>query len=310
MSLSISALFVRNLYSVIITNRSEKHYIWVGRLTVAAVLILGIFVALYATGVIALLKFIIAVSVTFGAPILLIFIWRRLTRMAVLVEVVACIMVITLAPWLIPAIPGMRTSESLTVCTDKQYNNINLIATQKDVVAGLAEKEGQKIQKTLAIEPVSIFFESVAHIDPYNKDSKLVGIGVFSVEVYIMSKLGMNVHSLSPAGLMTTRFLFDGIFPFIILFIVSFFTKPNEKIMLDRFYVKMKTPVQSNQQLDAIEIEKSYSQPHRFDYLKLFPNSSWEFHKWDKQDTIGFICCWIVVFIILAIFLAALHIGG
>ena len=31
--------------------------------------------------------------------------------------------------------------------------------------------------------------------------------------------------------------------------------------------------------------------PHRFDHVKLFPRSSWEFTKWDRVDTIGFVAC-------------------
>ena len=59
--------------------------------------------------------------------------------------------------------------------------------------------------------------------------------------------------------------------------------------MLDRFYVKMKTPVLPDHEADQRELEASYANPDRFNNKKLFPNSSWELTKWNKEDTIGFL---------------------
>jgi len=76
--------------------------------------------------------------------------------------------------------------------------------------------------------------------------------------------------------------------PFIILIPVSLITRDKglEK-NIARFYVKMKTKVIADRELDKAELQKSYDNPTRFDHLKLFPNSNWEFCKWDKDDTWG-----------------------
>ena len=51
----------------------------------------------------------------------------------------------------------------------------------------------------------------------------------------------------------------------------------------------MKTKVIADRELDKAELQKSYDNPTRFDHLKLFPKTNWEFCKWTKEDTVGFI---------------------
>jgi hypothetical protein len=77
--------------------------------------------------------------------------------------------------------------------------------------------------------------------------------------------------------------------PFIILIPISLITR-NKGLEenIARFYVKMKTKVIADRELDKAELEKSYANPARFDHTKLFPKSNWEFCKWDKEDTWGF----------------------
>ena len=48
----------------------------------------------------------------------------------------------------------------------------------------------------------------------------------------------------------------------------------------------------------------------RFDHHKLFPNSNWEFTKWDRQDALGFFGCCAFVGVILLFFKGVLALGG
>jgi len=57
-------------------------------------------------------------------------------------------------------------------------------------------------------------------------------------------------------------------------------------------------------------VELSYANPTRFDHRKLFPSSNWEFTKWDKRDTIGFLCCCALVGVVLLVFKAVVTIGS
>ena len=95
-----------------------------------------------------------------------------------------------------------------------------------------------------------------------------------------------------------------------LLILLGYLTKPDDEKALDRFYAKMKTPVLVDRKADQRELELSYAKPHRFDHLKMFPNTSWEFCKWDKTDTVGFGIALLVAFGIIGLLLLVVSIGG
>jgi SSS family solute:Na+ symporter len=114
------------------------------------------------------------------------------------------------------------------------------------------------------------------------------GKGDFNLELYLIDKSGINL-SLNPYALNETiRIIIRTLVPFLTLIVISLLAKPDDKEMLDKFFVKMKTKVVADRVLDTKEMEASYAAPHRFDHYKLFPKSSWEFEKWDKDDVTGF----------------------
>ncbi|MGN6504252.1 MAG: hypothetical protein ACTHM6_01695 [Tepidisphaeraceae bacterium] len=78
----------------------------------------------------------------------------------------------------------------------------------------------------------------------------------------------------------------------------------------DLFFAKLKTPVKPVVEHDEHELALNAADPARFDHLKLFPNSNWEFTKWERQDVIGFGVCWVLVFAILGLFWFVLNIGA
>ena len=94
------------------------------------------------------------------------------------------------------------------------------------------------------------------------------------------------------------------------MLLISPFTRPAEKEGLDRFFVKMKTPVQPDPSMDRQELEKSYADPSRFDHLKIFPNTQLEFTKWDKTDTIGFLAGIGGTILVIAVTLFIAQIGS
>jgi len=52
------------------------------------------------------------------------------------------------------------------------------------------------------------------------------------------------------------RFFFDALFPFVLLFILSFFTKPEPQKELDRFFAKMHTPVGATPEKEQEALEQ------------------------------------------------------
>lgn len=77
------------------------------------------------------------------------------------------------------------------------------------------------------------------------------------------------------------------IIPFGILIVASFLTRQEDRKRLDFFYARLRTPVQADHALDDDEVAKIRNDPARCDALKLFPNSSWEFRKWTRNDWFG-----------------------
>ena len=76
-----------------------------------------------------------------------------------------------------------------------------------------------------------------------------------------------------------------------VLLIASLLTRPTDAARVAQFYGKMKTPVGATPELEIATMEETRRHPTRFDHTKLFPGTNWEFCKWDKVDTIGFLVC-------------------
>jgi solute:Na+ symporter, SSS family len=55
---------------------------------------------------------------------------------------------------------------------------------------------------------------------------------------------------------------------------------------------------------------ETHRNPGRFDHTKIFPHSDWEWTKWNKEDTIGFIACLGVSTCIVFLFVFLLRAVG
>jgi SSS family solute:Na+ symporter len=310
-SVVLAGLVVKNLYEPIFPGKSEKHYMLIARLTVPVVLGAGVAVGLFLNSVIALLKFAIVLLLIWGVPITFIFLWRRVTETAVRVQVFATLILIAVIPWIVPSIPSLARSETLTAMTNERMITYTTAATEADVTSGAASAVGQVFEKTRLLEPVSIYFEEgVVRINPEDLSSPRTGKGLFRFEVYLVSLLGVDVASFSPAMLLTTRYMVDALLPIGILIIVSLLTPPTDRVRVQRFYDRLKTPVAATLDEDAKEVERSYANPGRFDHQKLFPKSNWELTKWNKEDFVGFIGCCALVGVVLMVFKFVLTIGS
>lgn len=310
-SVVLSGLVVKNLYEPMLPGKSDRHYMIVARATVPAVLGAGVAVGLYLNSVVALLKFAIVLLVIWGVPITMIFIWRRVTETAVKVQVVATILFVAVLPWLVSGIPALSQSEALTLMTRERVVEVQAPATSEDVAAGRADAVGAAVSKLRRIEPVSVYFEEgVVRLNPDDPNSPRRGAGLFRTEVYLVSLFGADVAGFSPAQLMATRYFVDGLFPIVVLVVVSLLTPRTEAVRVNRFYARLKTPVAATLEADAVEVEKSYAEPTRFDHRKLFPNTDWEFTKWDRQDLLGFLACCGLVGFVLVFFKFVLVLGS
>ena len=305
-SVSNSALFIRNLYQPLRPKLSEGHYLQVGRIAIAVCLLGGIGAALYVDNLLELFKYFISVPAIFGAPIWLGFLWRRLTKVAVAVEVVLCFLLFALIPNLFLAIDAINKNPDFLIQTQGYAHVYKQAATLEDVELGRAERVGQTIEKEAWIEPKGIFFERVVREDPEDPESPLVGTGRFEAEIWVLSWFGIDFTEFKKSQLVAVRFSFNALFPFLVLILISCLTRPVDEARLNYFMGKILTPIQSDPKADRIAVEQAASHPEKVRAKKLFPRSQWEIAKPDKTDLFGFggsclivgvvlLCLWLMV---------------
>jgi SSS family solute:Na+ symporter len=298
-SVTYSALFIRNLYQPFVSPKSERHLLQVGRIVIAATLAGGIGAALFVGNLLDLFKYFISMPAVFGASIWLGFTWRRLTRWAVIVQIFVCFGIYAIIPNVFQTWDWARSNPAFLSETRPRVVRIMTEALQEDVDGGRARAVGEKIEKPLTIEPVAIFFEKVARIRPEDPDSPRIGIGRFEAEIWVLSGLGIDFARFSKAQLVATRFFFDALFPFVLLFLLSGLTKPLPKSELDDFFAKVHTPVQPTPEDDIRAVEEARAHPEKWGRRKLRPRSNWEVMKPGRADVLGFGGTWILVGVII-----------
>jgi len=283
-AVAISSLFVRNIYRHIWPEVPEAQAVRTARWAIVGVLTLGLGAPLLLTNLEQGVKLIIDVNIPFGAAIMLTYTWRRLTPTAVWTAVALCVALNIIVP------------------------NCNMITPANFPLVTTLDHAPSLLVKDSAGH--AVFFDAVVHTDPNDQTSPLVGTGRFNLECFILNKFGLQLTEYSSTDRDAARYFFDGIFPFFVLILVSYLTKPSEKDRADLFYGKMKTPVAASHELDLAAMEETRKYPGRFDHLKLLPGTSWEFLKWDKVDAIGFISCLATSGAIIGLFVLLLKLAA
>jgi len=275
-----SALVVRNVYVPFVNPKAgEKECLLLGRITGAIVVLGAVIVSVTMMDMFKQLQLTWIVPMTFAALFWMGMYWRRATTKAAWITVAFCLATFFVIPRLIPAVsPGLRT--------DPAYTQVNQIT---ETAGGTSIYWSGKIKEV---------------------DGAKQGEGTFRFDMLIYDKLlGMDLTKVSDAALKTLEFPFKIIAPFLVMIVASLLTKPNSKKSLDRLYVRMKTPVDSDPEKDEAELEKSYANPDRFDHNKLFPKTQWEVQRPTKLDFFGFITCFAICFAIIGLVLFVAQIG-
>ncbi len=264
-ALAISSLFVRNVYRQIWPDITQAQGVFYARCTIVAVLVLGTVSAWLMRDFFSIINLVLTVNLPFGAAVLLTFFWRRLTAPAVWACVIVTSLVVIVIPWTASQVPAVARSAELTAMSTPASG-----------------------------APVPVYFNKVVRERPADAASPLVaagGLNRFNVECWLLGKAGVDVVSLTKTQRVTLQFFFDALFPFVVLIVTSLLTRPTDPARVAQFYGKMKTPVGETPELEAAGLAETARNPGRFDQTKLVPASNWEFCKWDRVDTIGFLAC-------------------
>ncbi|MCD4830391.1 MAG: sodium:solute symporter family protein [Anaerohalosphaeraceae bacterium] len=326
--ITCSSLLTHNLYMPSIPGRSEKHYVFVGRIIGGLVVIGGALIATQFDSILQILKFMWEINVMVAASFWLGMKWRRATRKAAWASIVTTAVLFFVLPLIVPVlVPSLRTNDALLETTHPAPVVRTYTAHQMDVdvrmveiekwdrlnTAGMAEtirpvvlRVGDEFTRTYKLPVKSIFWTKGVKA---NGQKQRQGYGMLSLELLLIDKLGGNLSANPYALNETIRIATRTTVPFIVLVIVSFLTKRDDKKMLDRFFVKMKTRVSRDHDTDAREMQLSYANPDRFNDRKLFPNSDWEFDKWTREDAVGFTLSVVTVFVVIGFLMLLIGVG-
>ena len=259
----------------------------------------GVGAALFVGNLLDLFKYFISLPAIFGAAVWLGFIWRRVTRWAVIIQVFVCFTITAVVPNVFQSLEWARTRPGFLRETNPRTVMITTHAVREDVEAGRAAEVGQVIRKERVNPPAGILYDKVARIDPSDPDSPLIGIGRFNAEIWVLGWFGVDFSGFSKAQLSAVRFGFDALFPFLLLFLLSVPTRPIPKSDLDRFFAKVHTPVQPTPEAEEEALRRAVANYDEIERRKLRPGSNWEFMKPVRADVLGFIGSWVLVGVIV-----------
>lgn len=326
--LTAAALITNNLYRPFRPHCSEKHYIWVGRIFSALYMLFSAYIATQSKGLFELFKMTMMFNSILAAAFWLGMLWRRSNRAGAWASMVVMFIATVVLPFGMPLIPGMRTSEYLSKTTmavpvtrtytaremDVQQRNEAIATWDKLDAVGksvgdrpLALQTGVKFEKKVLLPKKSIFWSEGIN---YSAE-KATGKGYLKVELIALDKMGWDLSKNSYSLNETLTFIFRIVFPFLILMLVALFTKPLEKERLDQFYGKLLTPVEGSCNLeDDREMEITRATPTRFNHLKIFPDSNWEFRKWNREDWTGVIVSCFAVISVVGLLMLIVSLGS
>ncbi len=308
---------------------SEKSYVNAGRIAGLLIILGATIVSLKYYDVLGQYIMALEISLLFAAPFWIGMYWRRATNFAAWGTIAFSFAFFYVVPYLLPAVmPSLRANQELAISNDVVTTSISRLASASDVAKrqaaitiweGTETPEGEK-PKALTIGDSftdefttggkSIFWgggveevgeTKLVEIDRTESDDgtkivvtqrregEFVGQGRMNLDFYLYHLLGMDLRKADKAALQTLRLPPRLIAPFVVMILLSFVSRPGSKESLDRYYVKMKTPVKPEPEEDKRELELSYAQPDRFDDKKMFPSTNLEIQKPTFADVAGFV---------------------
>jgi SSS family solute:Na+ symporter len=324
-----SSLLTHNLYTPLVPNRAPGHYVWVGRAAGVLVVAGGAWLALQFDTILQILKFIWEINVMLAPAYWLGIKWRRANRTAAWASIAVGGVLFLVLPALLPTIhPAMRTDPQLVRMTDTPPRTMVETAKEFDVERRAAEIAawdrlaadsrasrvrpaplaiGESFEHTYSFPRRSLFWAKGVSV---GDDGRPAGGGLFSTELWILEKCGIDIEKNAYALNETLRIGFRTLLPFAIFIVVALVTRPDPEDVLNRFYAKMRTRVIPDPEKDAAELELSLADPRRLDHILVFPRSSFEIYRWNREDWLGFVLSVAGVGVVLAFIHVLVSIGS
>ena len=126
----------------------------------------------------------------------------------------------------------------------------------------------------------------------------MIGAGNLKLNL-VLYKPFLNMKTKSGSSLNALELVPKIVMPFLVMILCCFLTRSNSQQALDRYYAKMKTPVDPDPEKDQAKLAVAYADPRYTERVKLFPNSNLEFQKPTVADITGFVISVITCFAII-----------
>ncbi len=139
----------------------------------------------------------------------------------------------------------------------------------------------------------------------YPQGTKFEASGNLKLNLAFFLPLGIDLAAQTNSTRNALELVSKIILPILVMIIASWITsitgKSNSPEALDRFYAKMKTPVDPDPAADLAKLEAVYAEPSNTERVKLFPNSQLEIQKPTTADVVGFTISVLVCFAIVGL---------
>jgi len=324
--LTVSGLIVNNLYKPFSKNPTEKELIFVGRIAGAFFLIGGAIITTQFDDILQILKFIWEFFVVFAAAFWLGLKWQKANKKGAWLSILGSFSLFYLIPILLPLLfPQLRTNDQLLKQTNPPAMERVYTARQMDVVernkaieswtstnqVGTAPtilKVGDSFSKAYQLPQKSIFWSKGVKA---TEENTLEGSGYIYLELLLLDKLGFDLSKNPYALNESIRLLIRLIVPFLLLIFGSMAFQINQTHLTIPFYTKMRLPVnESGREADDAMLAHALTNFEQTKTALVFPNSNWEFYKWNRQDTVGFLLAWCMVIGVLVLLYFAVNLGA
>ena len=161
----------------------------------------------------------------------------------------------------------------------------------------------EPVDETIALEVVATDVNertgAIQETLDYPAGTLLQGTGSLKLNLLFYKPLGVDLGSQSISSLKSLDLFPKIVMPFLVMIIASLLTRKNSEEALDRYYAKMKTPVDPNPEADQQKLAAAYADPSTCERVKLFPNSDLEFQKPTTEDIVGFTLSFLICFAII-----------
>jgi len=328
----------------------ERESLLIGRIAGVIVIAGAVAVSLKMNDVYDQLKLTWIVQVAFAAPFWLGLWWRRATPKAAWITVSFCALYFFVVPMLAGFVPSVRENPALLKTNDIiAGETITSAATPMEVrkrageiaawEAAKLEREKEEVEKRESIErSVPVVEEQKTPTEPLGEKPQAIvegqllaeagkstggkaiywtggvkdgkGAGNFKPDYLLYDMVGVDLTKRSDAMLDTFSLLPKIVLPFVVMIIASLLTRRNRKESLDRYYVKMKTPVDPDPERDRENLAASYAQPDRYESQKLFPGTDLEMLRPTALDIGGFLLTFAACFGIVGLVIWVASIGA